>query len=152
MVHQSRVEDAPGIKLKDLAANSTEGTSILAGFRLLLDRRSYPGTSRKRRSDYELVFKFKSYHVFKLMDHLSSKRPWSLFILFFITIVVIATSLVFVLGRLIDITTAVKVRHSATFGSKSSPMWLISIRKKPTKRLPSAGLVRTTIFHMRLNC
>ena len=41
----------------------------------------------------------------------SSRRPWSLFILFFIIIVVIATSLVFVLGRLINITTSVKVRH-----------------------------------------
>ena len=55
VVHQSRVENAPGIKLKDLAASSTEGTSILAAFRLLLDRRLYPGASRKRRSQYELV-------------------------------------------------------------------------------------------------
>ena len=65
VVHQSRIVDAPGIELKDLAANSTQGTSILAGFRLLLDRLSYPGTSRKRRSNYELVFK--SYHAFELM-------------------------------------------------------------------------------------
>jgi len=42
----------------------------------------------------------------------SSRHPWSLFILFFIVVVVIATSLVFVLGRLINITTAVKVRRS----------------------------------------
>ena len=40
-----------------------------------------------------------------------SRRPWSLFILFFIIIVAIATSTVFVLGRLIDITTAIKVRR-----------------------------------------
>ena len=41
--------------MKDLAANSTEGTSILAAFRLLLNRYWYTGTSRKTRYYYESV-------------------------------------------------------------------------------------------------
>jgi len=151
VVHQSRVEHAPGIKLKDLAANSTDSTSILTAFRLLLDRCLYTGTSRKKRSHYESVCFFLVSSSVELMK-LFSRRPWSLYILFFIVILVMETSLVFVLGRLIDISTTAKVMRSVFFTiSKSSPMCLISISKKRTKRLPLLEIIQTKTFHTLLN-
>ncbi|RDB19547.1 hypothetical protein Hypma_013386 [Hypsizygus marmoreus] len=88
VIHQSRVEDSPGVKLKDLAANSADPMSAWAAVRLLWDRYMYRGTSRENRGHYD-------------------RRPWSLFILFFLLLVCVAGSLPFVLGRLVDITTTI---------------------------------------------
>ncbi|KAF9464263.1 hypothetical protein BDZ94DRAFT_1289419 [Collybia nuda] len=88
VIHQSRVMDEPGVKLKDLAANSGDSTSALAALRLLWDRYMYTGTSRRSRQQYD-------------------RRPWSLFIGFFLLIIAVAASLPFVLGRIVVIDTSV---------------------------------------------
>jgi hypothetical protein len=53
VIHQSRVKDAPGVKLKNLAANSSDPVSAWAALRLLWDRQMYPGTARRYRREYE---------------------------------------------------------------------------------------------------
>ncbi|KAF8663578.1 hypothetical protein AX16_000922 [Volvariella volvacea WC 439] len=84
IIHQSRVHDAPGIRLKDLAATSGDPYSPYSGLKLLWDRQMYPGTSRRSRGEYD-------------------KRPWALFILFFLLLCGIASALPFIFGRLVDI-------------------------------------------------
>lgn len=55
LIHQSRLPNAPGIRLKDLAAQSENSSSILSALRLLWDRHSYRGTDREYRRFYESV-------------------------------------------------------------------------------------------------
>ncbi|GLB33262.1 hypothetical protein LshimejAT787_0101460 [Lyophyllum shimeji] len=88
VIHQSRVDTSPGVRLRDLAASSGDPTSAWSGLRLLWDRAMYPGTSRRSRGHYD-------------------SRPWSLVILFFLALVGIAASLPFILGRLVDINAVV---------------------------------------------
>ncbi|KAF9464261.1 hypothetical protein BDZ94DRAFT_1216732 [Collybia nuda] len=88
VIHQSRVVDEPGVKLKDLAANSADPTSAWTALRLLWYRYMYTGTSRSFRQQYD-------------------RRPWSLFLAFFLLLVGVAASLPFVLGRIVIISTTV---------------------------------------------
>ncbi|KAG5651681.1 hypothetical protein H0H81_007842 [Sphagnurus paluster] len=88
IIHQSRVDESPGVKLRNLAAISQDPTSALSGLRLLWDRWMYHGTSQNAREHYD-------------------RRPWSIFVVLFLLLVAIAGSLTFVLGRLVDINTTV---------------------------------------------
>ncbi|KAG5639156.1 hypothetical protein H0H81_006415 [Sphagnurus paluster] len=88
VIHQSRAHENPGVRLRDLAATARDPTSPLTGLKLLWDRAMYPGTSRSAREHYD-------------------RRWWSIYVAFFLLLVAIAGSLSFVLGRLVDITTAV---------------------------------------------
>ncbi|TFK74366.1 hypothetical protein BDN72DRAFT_833278 [Pluteus cervinus] len=84
IIHQSCTPDAPGMRLKDLAAASEDGYSAYAGVKLLWDRFMYPGTAKKYRRAYD-------------------NRPWSLFIILFLILIGLAGALPFIFGRLIDI-------------------------------------------------
>ncbi|KAF8883443.1 hypothetical protein BD779DRAFT_1802002 [Infundibulicybe gibba] len=88
VIHQSRVPNHPGVRLRDLAARSDDPTSAWSAVRLLWDRSVYLGTSRKSRKSYDT-------------------RPWSIYIFFFLFLVVAAASLPFLFGRLVTITTTV---------------------------------------------
>ncbi|KAK0237132.1 hypothetical protein EDD85DRAFT_770802 [Armillaria nabsnona] len=93
IIHQSRINDAPGIRLSDLAAPSRDPTSAWPAFQLLWSRFMYPGTTRRERQHYD-------------------KRPWSLAILFFLLNVILAASLTFIFGRIVNISTFVSHQHT----------------------------------------
>ncbi|KAK0494191.1 hypothetical protein EDD18DRAFT_363264 [Armillaria luteobubalina] len=94
IIHQSRINDTPGIRLSDLAAPSRDPTSAWPAFRLLWSRFMYRGTTRRERQNYD-------------------KRPWSLAILFFLLNVILAASLTFILGRIDNISTSIS--HSESY-------------------------------------
>ncbi|KAK0237139.1 hypothetical protein EDD85DRAFT_771192 [Armillaria nabsnona] len=93
IIHQSRISDAPGIRLSDLAAPSRDPTSAWPALQLLWSRFMYPGTARRERRYYD-------------------KRPWSLAILFFLLNVILAASLTFIFGRIVNISTFVSHQHT----------------------------------------
>ncbi|KAK0467718.1 uncharacterized protein EV420DRAFT_1742822 [Desarmillaria tabescens] len=93
IIHQSRINGASGIRLSDLAAPSRDPTSAWPALQLLWSRFMYPGTMRRERQHYD-------------------KRPWSLAILFFLLNVILAASLPFILGRIVNISTSVSHQHT----------------------------------------
>ncbi|KAK0189510.1 hypothetical protein F5146DRAFT_628992 [Armillaria mellea] len=93
IIHQSHINDAPGIRLSDLAAPSRDPTSAWPALQLLWSRFMYPGTTRRERQHYD-------------------KRPWSLAILFFLLNVNLAAALPFILGRIVNISTSVSHQHT----------------------------------------
>ncbi|KAJ7727961.1 hypothetical protein B0H16DRAFT_1894321 [Mycena metata] len=105
LIHQSRLPDNPGIRMRDFATGSQYPTSILAALRLLWNRTFYRGTSRGARQHYD-------------------SRPWSLVVLFFLLLVIIAGSLTFVLGRVVDISTLIEhqyeIYHEVAIAADSS--------------------------------
>ncbi|KAF8919143.1 hypothetical protein CPB85DRAFT_881024 [Mucidula mucida] len=88
IIHQSRMNEASGVRLRDLAATSQDPTSAFSALRLLWTRWMYPGTTRRNRKRYD-------------------SRPWSLAIAFFLLLVITAAALPFILGRIVSITTNV---------------------------------------------
>ncbi|KAK0205990.1 hypothetical protein DFS33DRAFT_1256607 [Desarmillaria ectypa] len=88
IIHQSHINDAPGIRLRDLAAPSRDPTSTWPALQLLWSRFTYPGTVRRMRQKYD-------------------KRPWSLAIIFFLFNAILAASLSFIFGRIVNISTSV---------------------------------------------
>ncbi|KAJ7047805.1 hypothetical protein C8F04DRAFT_1060170 [Mycena alexandri] len=105
LIHQSRLPDNPGIRMRDFATGSQYPTSVLAALRLLWNRTFYRGTSRGARKHYD-------------------PRPWSLVVLFFLLLVIIAGSLTFVLGRVVDISTLIEhqyeIYHEVAIAADSS--------------------------------
>ncbi|KAK0237149.1 hypothetical protein EDD85DRAFT_599337 [Armillaria nabsnona] len=93
IIHQSRISDAPGFRLSDLAAPSRDPTSAWPALQLLWSRFMYPGTTRRERRHYD-------------------KRPWSLAILFFLLNAILAASLTFILGRIVNISTSASHQHT----------------------------------------
>ncbi|KAJ7163791.1 hypothetical protein C8R43DRAFT_1122758 [Mycena crocata] len=89
LIHQSRVSDSPGIRMRDLAAGSQYPTSIWAALRLLWNRIFYKGTSRRVRKNYD-------------------SRPWSLVVIFFLLLLIISGCLPFILGRVVDIQASIQ--------------------------------------------
>lgn len=87
VIHQSKTKQC-GIRLSELAAASRDPTSAWPALRLLWSRFVYQGTARKMRQTYD-------------------KRPWSLAIIFFLLNVILAASLPFIFGRIINIITSV---------------------------------------------
>ncbi|KAK0231351.1 hypothetical protein IW262DRAFT_1262876 [Armillaria fumosa] len=87
VIHQSKTKQR-GIRLSDLAAASRDPTSAWPALRLLWSRFMYAGTARKMRQTYD-------------------KRPWSLAIIFFLLNVILAASLSFIFGRIVNIMTSV---------------------------------------------
>ncbi|KAF9004740.1 hypothetical protein BDQ17DRAFT_1354599 [Cyathus striatus] len=88
VIHQSKIPDGPGVKLRDLAAHTSDATSSLSALRLLWDRNTYKGAARDYRRTYD-------------------RRPWTLFILFFLLLVGTTACLSFVFGRVVTIKTSV---------------------------------------------
>ncbi|KAF9647470.1 hypothetical protein BDM02DRAFT_3270255 [Thelephora ganbajun] len=84
IIHLSHGNGDSGMKLKDLARNADESTSVAGGLLLLLRRTTSRGTRRNVRKSYDA-------------------RPWSLVIIYFFTLVAVAACLPFALGRVIDI-------------------------------------------------
>ncbi|CAA7269011.1 unnamed protein product [Cyclocybe aegerita] len=84
VIHQSRVPEGAGVRLKDLAAQSDDHASALTALKLIWDRRNYHGASREYRKFYDA-------------------RPWSLWIILFLVNVIFAGVLPFVLARFVDI-------------------------------------------------
>ncbi|KAF7331706.1 hypothetical protein MKEN_00050400 [Mycena kentingensis (nom. inval.)] len=84
LIHQSRAAQNPGIRLRDFADSSASPTSILAGLKLLWSRTFYQGASRRARAHYD-------------------PRPWTFYVLAFLIMVTISSSLPFILGRVVDI-------------------------------------------------
>ncbi|KAJ7087271.1 hypothetical protein B0H15DRAFT_843326 [Mycena belliarum] len=93
VIHQSRVAENPGIRMRDLASGSQYPTSMLAALRLLWNRVFYRGTARRARKNYD-------------------SRPWSLVVIFFLVVVLISASLPFILGRVVDI--AASIQHQSS--------------------------------------
>ncbi|KAJ6567347.1 hypothetical protein DFH09DRAFT_457648 [Mycena vulgaris] len=89
LIHQSRISDNPGIRMRDLAAGSQDPTSILAALRLLWNRIFYRGTARRVRKSYD-------------------SRPWSLVVIFFLIVLIISACLPFILGRIVDIQASIQ--------------------------------------------
>ncbi|KAF4602487.1 hypothetical protein EYR40_005696 [Pleurotus pulmonarius] len=94
LIHQSQLDEASGIKLKDFAALSDDPTSAWSALRILWDRTMYTGTARSKRKRYD-------------------SRIWTLFIVFFLFLITAAAALPFILGRIVDITTRVEHQHLA---------------------------------------
>ncbi|KDR74467.1 hypothetical protein GALMADRAFT_71149 [Galerina marginata CBS 339.88] len=92
VIHQSRIPNVPGVRLKDLATHSNNPLGSLGALWLLWDRHSYQGADREYRKFYD-------------------KRPWSLWILFFLLNVLLSGALSFLLGRVVDI--SVHVIHQS---------------------------------------
>ncbi|KAJ8488594.1 hypothetical protein ONZ45_g13895 [Pleurotus djamor] len=94
LIHQSRLPDseASGLSLRDFAAAS-QGTSALVAARVLYNRIMYPGTARKQRKEYDA-------------------RPWSLYVVYFLFLVLVSAALPFILGRLVEIDATVQHQHT----------------------------------------
>ncbi|KAK1220247.1 hypothetical protein PQX77_016983 [Marasmius sp. AFHP31] len=89
LIHQSNVPyDAPGVRLRDLSSTVENGTTLWAALRLGWARYMYSGTARHARKAYD-------------------KRPWTLFIAFFLCTATLASILPFLLGRITDIQTKI---------------------------------------------
>ncbi|KAJ8085959.1 hypothetical protein PM082_004778 [Marasmius tenuissimus] len=89
LIHQSNVPyDAPGVRLRDLSSTVENGTTLWAALRLGWARYMYSGTARHARKAYD-------------------KRPWTLFIAFFLCTATLASILPFLLGRITDIQTRI---------------------------------------------
>ncbi|KAF8990223.1 hypothetical protein BDQ17DRAFT_1372225 [Cyathus striatus] len=95
VIHQSKIPDGPGVRLRDLAVHTSDATSSLSALRLLWDRNTYEGAARDYRRTYD-------------------RRPWTLFILFFLLIVGTTSCLSFVFGRVVTIKTNV-MRQGETY-------------------------------------
>ncbi|TFK43069.1 hypothetical protein BDQ12DRAFT_596142 [Crucibulum laeve] len=89
VIHLSRVTDGPGVKLKDLAVHTDDSTSSWSALRLLWDRHTYSGAARDVRRNYD-------------------RRPWTLYVLFFLVLIGTTASLPFILGRIVRIETYVR--------------------------------------------
>ncbi|KAF8811878.1 hypothetical protein BYT27DRAFT_7088549 [Phlegmacium glaucopus] len=96
IIHQSRAADCPGVRLKDLAAQSDDPYSALPALRLLWDRHSYPGTARSHRRSYD-------------------SKPWTLVILFFVANILVAGALSFAFARIADISVLVLHQHETYY-------------------------------------
>ncbi|KAF8164850.1 hypothetical protein B0H34DRAFT_648623 [Crassisporium funariophilum] len=92
VIHQSRVEEGPGVRMRDLAAQSDDHSSATTALRLLWDRQTYPGADRQFRKSYD-------------------SRPWALYIFFFLANVALAGLMPFMFGRFVDITVTVMHQH-----------------------------------------
>ncbi|KAL0961471.1 hypothetical protein HGRIS_006415 [Hohenbuehelia grisea] len=88
LIHQSRMNEAEGLKLKDFAATSSDAGSTWTALMLLWNRSKYNGTLRAKRKQYD-------------------SRFWSFYILFFLALVGCAATLPFILGRIVNINTNV---------------------------------------------
>ncbi|KDR76711.1 hypothetical protein GALMADRAFT_225654 [Galerina marginata CBS 339.88] len=84
IVHQSRLPNSPGVRLKDLASHAYNPSGARGALKLLWDRRSYQGTQREVRKLYD-------------------DRRWSLWIVFFLLNISLSGVLSFLLGRVMDI-------------------------------------------------
>ncbi|KAF8811858.1 hypothetical protein BYT27DRAFT_7088513 [Phlegmacium glaucopus] len=96
IIHQSRAADCPGVRLRDLAAQSDDPYSALPALRLLWDRHSYPGTARSHRRSYD-------------------SRSWTLVILFFVANILVAGALSFAFARIVDISVLVLHQHETYY-------------------------------------
>ena len=103
-----------GMKLRDLARTSRNPTSFISALHIFRSRFGNRVTSRCSRKSNESVPRSSFARVF---SHCCSKRPWSLFLAFFVVLAVLGPLLPFLFGRVIDIKTFVSVRATHPLAS-----------------------------------
>jgi len=95
------------MKLRDLARSSNNPTSFMPAVYILRSRFENREASRSSRKSHESV---PSRLPLCAFSHYSSKRPWSLFLVFFMVLATLAPLLPFLFGRIMGIETFVRVR------------------------------------------
>ena len=96
------------MKLRDLARGSSNPTSFMPAFHIFRSRFRNLETSRRSRKSYESVPRL--FFLLRPFSHCCSKRPWSLFLGFFIVLAILAPLLPFLFGRIVEIRVFVRVR------------------------------------------
>jgi hypothetical protein len=116
VIQQSQLPDGlgPGVRLKDLAAQSEDPTSAWSALRLLWDRRTQQSTIAKNLNHHEYVA-FTSKLLSRSIITLSRKRKWNLWIVVFLVNVILAGALTFILGRVVNIICQVEVSLPSVF-------------------------------------
>ncbi|EAU80542.2 hypothetical protein CC1G_09939 [Coprinopsis cinerea okayama7 len=84
IIHQTKFEGSPGIRMKDLVGYARSMGSAWSGLCLLWDRHAYPGADRDTRKRYD-------------------SRHWPLYIWFYVLVTTFSLILPFLLGRAVDI-------------------------------------------------
>ena len=101
--------EGDGMKLRDLASGSNNPTSFVPALHIFRSRFRDRGISGGRsRKSYEFVLR--SFRSAPPNIKCCSERPWSLFLVFFVILAVLAPSLPFILGRIVEIRVFVRVR------------------------------------------
>jgi len=104
--------EGDGMKLRDLARGSSSPTSFMPALYIFRSRLRNGGTSRRSRKSYESVL---DRLLFRAFSRCCSKRPWSLFLAFFVILAILAPLLPFLFGRIMRIETFVSVRTADCF-------------------------------------
>ena len=102
MVHMSH--EGRGMKLRDLARSSRAG--FMSPFYIIWSRFCNRENDRRSRRSYEFVPRLSS--ALRLLMF-CSKRPWSLFLGYFIVLTTLAPLLPFIFGRIIVIEVSFRV-------------------------------------------
>jgi len=105
VIHMSHEGD--GMKLRDLSRGSSNPTSFVPAFHILRYRFGNQEASRSSRKSYESVPI--SSRASPLLTFYS-KRPWTMFLGFFVILAILSPLLPFLFGRIMDIETFVGVR------------------------------------------
>ncbi|TFK28706.1 hypothetical protein FA15DRAFT_665147 [Coprinopsis marcescibilis] len=84
IIHQSKLDGSPGVRLHDLVAHTRDPSSVWPAMRLLWDRHAYPGADRGARRRFD-------------------SRPWTLYILLYIFVILYGICLPFLFGRAVEI-------------------------------------------------
>jgi len=99
--------EGDGMKLHDLAGGSRNSTSCLPAFHVFQSRFWNRKTARRSRESYESVPRLPPLRAF---SHFYSKRPWTLFLGFFVVLAILGPLLPFLFGRIVEIKPFVSVR------------------------------------------
>ncbi|KAK7061328.1 hypothetical protein R3P38DRAFT_3489065, partial [Favolaschia claudopus] len=97
LIHQSQAPGGPGMRMKDFADNAQYPTSPFNALRLLYRRLFIRNAARSARTVHH------------------DSRPWSLVIVAFLILVVLAGSLSFVFGRVVAIDVAIEHQRNRYF-------------------------------------
>ena len=99
-----------GMKLRDLARGSGNPTSFMPAFHIFRSRFGNQETTRRPHTSHESV----SYRLLLCtFSRHYSKRPWFLFLTFFVVLATLSPLLPFLFGRIMEIETFVSVRAAA---------------------------------------
>ncbi|KAF7301272.1 hypothetical protein MIND_00692000 [Mycena indigotica] len=94
LINQSRASQDPGISLRSFAKSAESSTSIMSGVRLLFGR-----CYKRQKSDQQSA------------RSQNDSRSWSAYVVVFLVILAIASSLPFILGRVVDIQASIEHQH-----------------------------------------
>jgi len=98
--------EGDGMKFRDLSRSSGNPTSPMSAFHIFRSRFGNRGTARQSRKTYEFVPDCLPLCAF---SHRYSKRPWSLFLGFFVILAILAPLSPFLFGRIMVIETFIRV-------------------------------------------